>query len=105
MNVTLPDGTKVTINGDKRQIERALRKLGIDPPTGPYYWSKSRGYIPVRDMTDSHLKNATRRAYINRANSLDTSINCEEFYKSLFLLHNSDLKNLLGELRRRSLPW
>ena len=68
MKVTLKNGT--VVEGTLEQISAIAKVFGETLETSGFYHSSTHGWVEIRTMTDSHLRNAMLKVYREWANNL-----------------------------------
>ena len=68
MKVTLKNGS--ILEGTLDQITSTMRALGEEMKMTGWYHSSTHGWVEIRRMSDSHLRNAMLKVYREWVNSL-----------------------------------
>ena len=99
MKVTLGNG--LTVDGDRKLVEDAIRKMGYSLPINVYY-SETRGPILIESMHVNHVKNALLKEYGRYMDAMKSEYAVAKFVDGAIRGPNNDVANaLINELKRR----
>ncbi len=95
----------VTFEGDKDTVKELLENVGYVQKGTQYYYSKSRGMLPISQMHTSHIMNAALKMYREWVADLSKESDPKTLYRKV-LRGPTDpaFSNLLIEMAKRDEP-